>query len=86
MNKNAREMMSAAFPSLALAAAVAAWGTAKARLAEMNSGVVLLLWLILAKFFASHADFTVKGLVLISAGIMLAVLNVILVRMKKRRV
>ena len=71
--------------SLALAAAVAAWGTAKARLAEMNSGVVLLLWLILAKFFASHADFTVKGLVLISAGIMLAVLNVILVRMKKRR-
>ena len=45
----------------------------------------MLLWLILAKFFASRADFTVKGLVLISAGIMLAVLNVVLVRMKKRR-
>ena len=64
---------------------VAAWGIAKARLADMNFGVVMLLWLILAKFFASRADFTVKGLVLISAGIMLAVLNVVLVRMKKRR-
>ena len=71
--------------SLALAMGVAAWGIAKARLADMNFGVVMLLWLILAKFFASRADFTVKGLVLISAGIMLAVLNVVLVRMKKRR-
>ena len=50
-----------------------------------NIGIVLLSWLILAKFFESRVDFTVKGLVLIASGVLLAVLNVVLVRAKKRR-
>ena len=48
-------------------------------------GLALLLWLILAKFFESRIDFTIKGLVLIASGVLLAVLNVFLVRAKKRR-
>lgn len=42
-------------------------------------------WLILAKFFASDVSFTIKGLVLISCGLVLTALNVALVRFKKRR-
>ena len=70
--------------SLALAVATTAYGIVKRRLAFMNIGAMLLLYLILAKFFMSEADFTVKGIVLIVAGVALAALNVVLVRAKRR--
>lgn len=71
--------------ALALAVAVAAWGIARTGMFLANTGLALLLWLILAKFFASGVDFTVKGIALISSGVLLAVLNVLLVHAKKRR-
>ena len=71
--------------ALVLAIAVATWGIVRMRIFLTNMGLVLLLWLILAKFFESRVDFTVKGLVLIVSGVLLAVLNVVLVRAKKRR-
>ena len=70
--------------SLALAAVTTAYGIVKRRLAFMNVGSMLLLYLILAKFFMSKADFTVKGIVLIAAGVALAALNVVLFRAKRR--
>jgi hypothetical protein len=71
--------------ALVLAIAVAAWGITRMRIFLSNMGLALLLWLILAKFFESRVDFTIKGLVLIASGVLLAVLNVFLVRAKKRR-
>ena len=68
--------------SLALAVATTAYGIVKRRLAFMNIGAMLLLYLILAKFFMSEADFTVKGIVLIVAGQALVALNVVLFRTK----
>lgn len=70
--------------SLALAVVTTAYGIVKRRLSFMNIGSTLLLYLILAKFFMSEADFTVKGIVLIVAGAVLAALNVVLVRAKRR--
>ena len=70
--------------SLALAVATTAYGIVKRRLAFMNIGAMLLLYLILAKFFMSDVDFTVKGIVLIVSGAALAALNVVLVRAKRR--
>jgi len=71
--------------ALVLAIAVATWGIVRMRIFLTNMGLALLLWLILAKFFESRIDFTIKGLVLIASGVLLAVLNVFLVRAKKRR-
>lgn len=71
--------------ALVLAIAVAGWGITRMRIFLSNMGLALLLWLILAKFFESRVDFTIKGLVLIASGVLLAVLNVFLVRAKKRR-
>ena len=48
-------------------------------------GAVLLFWLILAKFFESRVDFTVKGVVLIFAGLLLTGLNIAFIRYKKAR-
>ena len=70
--------------SLALAVATTAYGIVKRRFAFMNIGSTLMLYLILAKFFMSEADFTVKGIVLIAAGVALAALNVVLFRAKRR--
>ena len=72
--------------SLALALGTLAYGVRKLRLSYANIGAALLLWLILAKFFASHLDFTVKGLVLILSGAAITVLNVAFIRLRKRRV
>ncbi len=69
--------------SLAFAVATAAYGIAKRRLTYMNIGAALLLYLILAKFFMSDVDFTLKGIVLIISGVALTVLNVVLVRAKR---
>ena len=71
--------------ALCLAAGIVAWGVAKVRLARTNLGAVLLFWLILAKFFESRVDFTVKGVVLIFAGLLLTGLNIAFIRYKKAR-
>ena len=71
--------------SLVLALGVLAYGVRKLKLSYANIGAALLLWLILAKFFASHLDFTVKGLVLILSGAAITVLNVVFIRLRKRR-
>ena len=70
--------------SLVFAVAATVYGIAKKRLAYMNVGSLLLLYLILAKFFMSRVDFTAKGIVLIVSGVALAALNVVLVRAKRR--
>jgi len=69
--------------SIVLALAIVAYGIRKIRLSYTNIGAALFLWLVLAKFFASRIDFTVKGLVLIGAGVALTVLNVTMIRCKK---
>lgn len=71
--------------SLVLALGVLAYGVRKLKLSYANIGAALLLWLILAKFFASHLDFTVKGLVLILSGVAITVLNIVFIRQRKRR-
>jgi len=71
--------------ALAFAVGVVAHGIRKVSLTYTNVGAALLLWLVLAKFFESRVDFTVKGLVLIGAGVALTVMNVAMVKFKKRR-
>ena len=71
--------------SLVLALGVLTYGVRKLKLSYANIGAALLLWLILAKFFASHLDFTVKGIVLILSGVAITVLNVVFIRLRKRR-
>ena len=71
--------------SLVLAMGVLAYGVRKLKLSYANIGAALLLWLIVAKFFASRLDFTVKGLVLILSGVAITVLNVVFIRLRKRR-
>ena len=71
--------------SLLLALGVLAYGVRKLKLSYANIGAALLLWLILAKFFASRLDFTVKGIVLILSGVAITVLNVVFIRLRKRR-
>lgn len=73
------------FASLALAGATVAYGIRALRLAYTNIGAGLLASLVLAKFFHSDVSFTVKGVVLILAGVALTAMNVTLVRMKKGR-
>ena len=55
------------------------------RLLFTNVGAATFLWLVLAKFFESEASFTVKGIVLIAAGLALTALNVVLIRLRKGR-
>ena len=71
--------------SLVLALGVLAYGVRKLKLSYANIGAALLLWLILAKFFASRLDFTVKGIVLILSGVAITVLNIVFIRLRKRR-
>ena len=69
---------------LAHAAALAFGGIRGKRLWVMNAGVLLGMWLVLAKFFESDLDFTAKGVLLIAGGLAVLGLNVWMVRMKKR--
>ena len=71
--------------SLVLMASVVVYGVRKMRLLFTNVGAATLLWLVLAKFFESEASFTVKGIVLIAAGLALTALNVVLIRLRKGR-
>ncbi len=71
--------------SLVLMASVVVYGVRKMRLLFTNVGAATFLWLVLAKFFESEASFTVKGIVLIVAGLALTALNVVLIRLRKGR-
>ena len=71
--------------SLVLMASVVVYGVRKMRLLFTNVGAATFLWLVLAKFFGSEASFTVKGIVLIVAGLVLTALNVVLIRLHKGR-
>ncbi|MBQ7191216.1 MAG: DUF2157 domain-containing protein, partial [Kiritimatiellae bacterium] len=71
--------------ALALAVAIITLGIRKMRLFLTNVGAVTLLWLVLAKFFTSHISFTIKGVVLIVAGLALTALNMVLIRLRKRK-
>ena len=70
--------------SLVYALLLAVYGVWRRSLWRLNAGTLLAAWLVLAKFFASHVSFTMKGVALIAAGIALWALNIWLVRMKKR--
>lgn len=71
--------------SLLLAIAVTAFGVYKVSQSYTNVGAGLFLVLIVAKFFESKLDFTVKGLILIASGVVLTVLNIAMAKIKKRR-
>jgi len=71
--------------ALALALAITGVGIAKVRLDYTNIGAGMLLWLVLGKFFASDLSFTAKGVIFIAAGVTLTILNVAMVRFRKRR-
>ena len=71
--------------SLVLMASVVVYGVRKMRLLFTIVGAATFLWLVLAKFFESEASFTVKGIVLIAAGLALTALNVVLIRLRKGR-
>ena len=73
------------FLALAMACAMIAFGVRKLQLPLTNIGAVTLLWLVLAKFFTSEVSFTTKGIVLIVAGLALTALNMVLIRLRKRR-
>jgi uncharacterized membrane protein len=71
--------------ALVIAGGIIVIGVAKMRLALANIGAVTFLWLVVGKFFASHAPFTLKGVVLIASGLALIVLNVALIRSRRKR-
>lgn len=71
--------------ALAMMMCVVVCGIRKASLRLTNIGAATLLWLVVAKFFESRAPFTVKGIVLIVAGLALTALNVGIVRVRKAR-
>lgn len=72
--------------AIVVAITIAVWGIRRMKLSFMNIGAVLLLWLILVKFFSCNVDFTVKSLVAIFSGVMLLVLNSSIMSFKKWRV
>ena len=56
------------------------------RLAQMNVSLCVLIYEILAKYFASHWSFTAKGLMLVLCGGLLLMTNVFIIRNRKRAV
>jgi hypothetical protein len=71
--------------ALLLGVSTSVYGISKVKLSYLNVGAALLLFLVIAKFFESKVSFTVKGLVLICAGVFLTCLNVFMLRYKKRK-
>ena len=67
-----------------LALAWSAWlflrGIKDNALDKMNYGAVGLLYLIMAKFLASDASFTIKGIILIASGVALTAANMFIIR------
>lgn len=72
--------------SIILAIAIIVFGIRKMKLSYTNIGAILLLWLLLAKFFESDVSFTIKGLVFICAGTLLIAANVSLAKMSNRSI
>lgn len=70
--------------SLFYAVALAVRGILRRDLWVLNAGTLLAAWLVLAKFFESKVDFSVKGAVLIAAGAAVWGVNFWLIRMRKR--
>ena len=70
--------------AIVIAIGIIVFGVDRLRPAYANIGAVTFFWLVLAKFLASNASFTMKGIVLISCGLALTALNVVLVRFRKR--
>ena len=50
---------------------------------KMNAGAIALLYLIMAKFLASDATFTMKGIILIASGAALTAANVFILRRRR---
>ena len=71
--------------AIVLAVVITAVGIRKVRLTYTNIGAALFFWLVISKFFESDVDFTVKGIVLIVAGVALTALNAVMIKFKKRR-
>ena len=59
-------------------------GVRTLQLGFADLGAVALFWLVLMKFFASGAPFELKGIVLITAGVLLTAFNVMFVRYCKK--
>jgi hypothetical protein len=70
--------------SLAYALFLAVQGVWRRNLWRLNAGTLLAAWLVLGKFCGSDVPFTVKGVVLIAAGVALWALNFWMVRLGKR--
>ncbi len=70
--------------ALLIATLATAYGIWKSSLVLLNAGVLLALLLVLSKFFQSSLDFLPKGLILISAGILLVGVNAYFARHKKK--
>lgn len=71
--------------ALLLGCAIVWWGVRTFSLAYTNLGIILLIVLILSKFFQSDLSFTVKGIVLILSGVALTVFNVLFIRFRRER-
>lgn len=71
--------------ALVLMSLVVVYGIRKMHLLFTNVGAATFLWLVVSKFFESHASFTLKGIVLVVAGLVLTAMNVLLVRSRKKR-
>lgn len=77
----------AAMAAYVLALAWSAWlflrGIKNDALDKMNTGAIALLYLILAKFLASDATFTMKGVILIASGAALTAANMFIIRRRR---
>lgn len=79
------EFLSFYLSALVLAGVVIWWGIRTLSLAYSNLGSILLLELILCKFFKSDLSFTVKGVVLLLCGVALTVFNILFIRFRRER-
>ena len=66
--------------ALVVAAGIVMHGVRTLQLGFADLGAVALFWLVLVKFFASGAPFVLKGMVLVTAGVLLTAFNVMFAR------
>lgn len=78
----------AAIAAYVLALAWCAWmflrGIKYDALDRMNTGAIGLVYLIMAKFLASDATFTMKGIILIASGAAITAANVFIIRRRRK--
>lgn len=70
--------------SLLYAAALAVHGVRGRSIWHLNAGALLAAWLVVGRFLAGNAAYTLKGLLLVAAGAALWLLNVWMARTRKR--